>query len=111
MRLALACAQITAPKDMIKDGFSKMIVKADWDKLRNRELVPQVLQAEALMLAGWEMIQQSQPATGKDCHTFWKISHSFGLAFAAEGTERERTICYTRTWQLSKPSLRLTLWS
>ena len=56
MRLALACAQITAPKDMIKDGSSKMIVKADWDKLRNRELVPQVLQAEALMLAGWEMI-------------------------------------------------------
>lgn len=60
MRIALACAQITAPKAAIKDGFSKLVVKADWDKLKNKKAAPLVLQAEALMSAGWDLVQQSQ---------------------------------------------------
>eukprot|EP00435_Cladocopium_sp_Y103_P030919 s1586_g7.t1 len=59
LRVALACCQVTSPKSSQKDGFAKLIVKSDFDKLKGKKLLPNLLKAEALMLAAWEAIQKS----------------------------------------------------
>ena len=60
LRVALACCQITAPKSCIKDGFSKMVTKADFDKLRNKKMSEKILMAEDLMQAAWQVVEESK---------------------------------------------------
>ena len=59
LRVALACCQVTSPKSSQKDGFAKLIAKSDFDKLKGKKLLPNLLKAESLMLAAWEAIQKS----------------------------------------------------
>eukprot|EP00435_Cladocopium_sp_Y103_P009961 s1829_g2.t1 len=59
LRVALACCQVTSPKSSQKDGFAKLILKSDFDKLKGKKLLPNLLKAEALMLTAWEAIQKS----------------------------------------------------
>ena len=59
LRVALACCQVTSPKSSQKDGFVKLIAKSDFDKLKGKKLLPNLLKAESLMLAAWEAIQKS----------------------------------------------------
>ncbi|CAL1152341.1 unnamed protein product [Cladocopium goreaui] len=79
IRVALACCQITAPKHAIKDGFSRLVVKADWDKLKNKKMVPEVLKAEAIMHAGWNMATQAQLPMEKMALPFGKLQMRLAL--------------------------------
>ena len=59
LRVALACCQVTSPKGSQKDGFAKLITKSDFDKLKTKKLLNNILASEALMLAAWDSIQKS----------------------------------------------------
>ena len=59
LRVALACCQVTSPKASQKDGFAKLITKSDFDKLKGKKLLDNILASEALMLAAWDSIQKS----------------------------------------------------
>lgn len=54
LRVGLATCQVTCPKAACKDGFAKLILRSDWEKLKGKKVQADVLTAEQLMAAAWE---------------------------------------------------------
>lgn len=54
LRVALCAVQITAPQQQVRNSISKMISKADIDKLKTKKICTDVQTAEALMASAWE---------------------------------------------------------
>ena len=59
LRVGLAVCQITASKNHVVDGFSKLLTKRDLDRLKQKKCEPDVLKAEALMASAWSMVEQA----------------------------------------------------
>lgn len=59
LRVGLCATQVTAPRDSVKDGISRMITKSDIDRLKQKKMASAVLQAEQLMAVGWKAVEQS----------------------------------------------------
>ena len=59
LRIALACCQLTAPRTQCKDGFSKLINRSDFDRLKSKKMSDSILAAEQLMSAGWSAVEAS----------------------------------------------------
>lgn len=57
VRCSLCCTQMTASRQYIKDGVSKLVVKADFDRLKAKGQVSDLLQAEKLLSEGWVLAQ------------------------------------------------------
>ena len=54
LRVALCAVQITAPQAQVRNSISRMISKADIDKLKTKKISDDVQTAEALMASAWE---------------------------------------------------------
>ena len=61
LRVALCAVQITAPQAQVRNSISRMISKADIDKLKTKKISDDVQTAEALMASAWEVYFQAQP--------------------------------------------------
>ena len=55
------------------------MVKADWDKLKNKKMVAEVLKAEAIMHAGWNMATQAQLPLEQIALPFGKLQMRLAL--------------------------------
>ena len=73
LRVALCAAQVTAPKAFIKDGISKMITKNDFDKMKQKKQLAELIKAEKLMKTAWDTLEQSQLPLQKTALTFGKF--------------------------------------
>ena len=54
-------------------------MKADWDKLKNKKMVAEVLKAEAIMHAGWNMATQAQLPLEQIALPFGKLQMRLAL--------------------------------
>jgi hypothetical protein len=63
LRAACLAAQLTSPKSA--DGISKLLTKSDVEKLKTKEMRPQVDLAEKTMAMGWNVISNAA-TTGLD---------------------------------------------
>ena len=57
IRCSLCCTQMTASRQHIKDGVAKLVVKSDFDKLKSKGQVSELLQAEKLLSEGWVLAE------------------------------------------------------
>lgn len=55
VRSALCCAQMTAPKNCVKDGISKLLCKGDFDKLKSKGMQEAMQEAETCLKEAWEL--------------------------------------------------------
>ena len=55
VRSALCCAQMTAPKNCVKDGISKLLCNSDFDKLKSKGMQEAMLEAETFLKDAWEL--------------------------------------------------------
>ena len=70
-------------------------------------MVPEVLKAEAIMHAGWNMATHAQLPLEKMALPFGKLQMRLALHLLQK---KEGRWCSTRTWQRSKRNLQRTLW-
>ncbi|CAE7625009.1 unnamed protein product [Symbiodinium sp. CCMP2592] len=56
-RIALALTQITAPANAVIDGFSRLLTKADFDRLKSKKSEADLVKAEALMQQAWAVVE------------------------------------------------------
>ena len=59
VRVGLCATQVTCPRDCVKDGISRMVTKSDIDRLRQKKIASELLQAEQLMAEGWKTVEAS----------------------------------------------------
>lgn len=94
LRIALACCQLTCPKSAQKDGFSRLITRADWDKLKGKKLHDDSLKAEKLMHAGWSMVEKSSLAMEKVALAFGKFQIRLALFLLGKQQKGREGVVY-----------------
>ena len=88
--MALVAAQVTSPKECIKDGFSKRITKSDFDRLKQKKVLPECEKAEQLMSVAWQTVEKSGLAAEKTALVFGKLQVRLVLLLLSKDKSGEK---------------------
>lgn len=70
LKVALLATQITCPESKRVDGFSRMLVKGDLDRLKAKKSRGQVLEAEEFLTKKWTDVNAADLNTINKCKAF-----------------------------------------
>ena len=102
LRLALACCQLTCPKSSQKDRFSRLITKSDFDKLTGKKAHDDILKAEKLTAAGWELVNKSQASVEHVSLQFGKFQITLSLWLLGKQQKGREGVCYDNMEKISE---------
>ena len=72
-RVGRCATQVTAPVAAVKDGISRMVLKCDFDKLKQKKMSSEVFKAEQLMAIAWDTLANSELTFEKKALLFGKL--------------------------------------
>ena len=102
LRVALCAAQVTAPKQLVKDGLSRMVNKADFDKLKQKKLLLEVEQVEKIMEAAWVAVEDSGLPMEKKAMAFGKFQVRLVLFLLGKQLKGREGIEYGSITEINK---------
>ena len=96
VRSALCCAQMTAPKNCVKDGISKLLCKGDFDKLKSKGMQEAMLEAETFLKDAWELGNSHGLETDSMALPFGRMMIRMALFLAnKQGKGKEQVVYQT----------------
>ena len=102
LRVALCAAQVTAPKQLVKDGLSRMVNKADFDKLKQKKLLPEIEKAEKIVEAAWGAVEHSGLQLERKALAFGKFQVRLVLFLSGKELKGREGIEYGSMTEINK---------
>ena len=84
LRLAMLAANFTAPTAKVSNGIARLIVPADFNKLKAKKQQVLMDEVEQALYLGWVKVGSEMPQL-KSCEGFRHPRHPLHLAFARQG--------------------------
>lgn len=98
----MCATQVTAPKQLVKDRFSRIVCKADFDKLKHKKLLPEIEKVEKIMEAAWAAVEDSGLPMEKKGLAFGKFQVRLVLFLLGKELKGREGIEYASIAEINK---------